>query len=166
MKVENEDAGKYESDTVAVSEEEQVIQAAMRILESRVAKEKLFDSPELVARHISLRLANATTEHFGILILNQHHYLVKEKILFVGTNNQCNVFVRDIIAETLKVNGAAIVCFHNHPSGQVKPSKSDEKITEEIVSACNLMGIRMLDHVIVGGGSSFSFAKENLLKSR
>ena len=161
MKVENESAGIYESNQHASGDD--VINAAMDILRQRMSRDDIMNSPESSFNYLTLKYSEQAQEVFGILILDQQHQLLKSVELFKGTVASCNVYPRDIIRETLLVNGAAIVCYHNHPSGKVKPSNSDDEITKKIKDVCDLMDIRMLDHVIVGGGIYFSYAQNGKL---
>lgn len=83
--------------------------------------------------------------------------------LFTGTINRTEVHPREVIKRALYHNAAAVVLAHNHPSGEVTPSKADRLITERLVQALGLVDIRVPDHLIVGGNQVFSFAEHGLL---
>ncbi len=83
--------------------------------------------------------------------------------LFTGTINRTEVHPREVIKRALYHNAAAVVLAHNHPSGEVTPSKADRLITERLVQALGLVDIRVPDHLIVGGSQVFSFAEHGLL---
>ncbi|WP_283666903.1 JAB domain-containing protein, partial [Escherichia coli] len=80
-----------------------------------------------------------------------------------GTINRTEVHPREVIKRALYHNAAAVVLAHNHPSGEVTPSKADRLITERLVQALGLVDIRVPDHLIVGGSQVFSFAEHGLL---
>ena len=101
-----------------------------------------------------------TQEKFMVLFLNTKNEVICSKILFVGTNNQSLVHPRDIFKEAILNNASKILCIHNHPSGNSYPSKEDEKVTMRLKESGELMGIPLLDHVILGDVSYYSF-KEN-----
>lgn len=85
--------------------------------------------------------------------------------MFYGTINQATVYPREIIKEALKCNAAAIIVAHNHPSGNCTPSESDRILTKKIEMACDLVGIRFVDHIVVGKGDYFSFKEEKFRRN-
>jgi len=89
-------------------------------------------------------------EVFGILILNATHKIVAVHEISRGTLNASMVHPREVFKPAVLHNAAAIVCFHNHPSGEPKPSKEDIETTNRLVEAGKIMGIEVLDHIIVG----------------
>ena len=102
----------------------------------------------------------ATQEKLMVLFLNTKNEVICHKVLFVGTNNQSLVHPRDIFKEAILNNASKILCIHNHPSGNAFPSKEDEKVTMRLKESGDLLGIPLLDHVILGSESYYSF-KEN-----
>ncbi|EFQ7647260.1 hypothetical protein HZ878_003824 [Escherichia coli] len=95
--------------------------------------------------------------------LNNQNQLIAGETLFTGTINRTEVHPREVIKRALYHNAAAVVLAHNHPSGEVTPSKADRLITERLVQALGLVDIRVPDHLIVGGSQVFSFAEYGLL---
>ncbi|HDS3144527.1 TPA: RadC family protein [Escherichia coli] len=102
-------------------------------------------------------------EEFRVLYLNNQNQLIAGETLFTGTINRTEVHPREVIKRALYHNAAAVVLAHNHPSGEVTPSKADRLITERLVQALALVDIRVPDHLIVGGSQVFSFAEHGLL---
>ena len=102
-------------------------------------------------------------EEFRVLYLNNQNQLIAGETLFTGTINRTEVHPREVIKRALYHNAAAVVLAHNHPSGEVTPSKADRLITERLVQALGLVDIRVPDHLIVGGSQVFSFAEHGLL---
>ncbi|MGB4089883.1 MAG: JAB domain-containing protein, partial [Smithellaceae bacterium] len=109
------------------------------------------------------QMRDLKTEVFKVVYLNSNNKIIDIADAAYGTVNQAAPIVREIIHGALQKFAAAIICVHNHPSANIAPSAEDKKITGELAAAAKLLGIRMLDHIIIGDGSYFSFADENML---
>ena len=81
----------------------------------------------------------------------------------IGNLNSSIVHPREVFAEAIKKSSASMILVHNHPSGDTKPSREDINITERLVEAGDIMGIKVLDHIIIGDGSYLSFKEENII---
>ncbi|HAW1402145.1 TPA: transposase [Escherichia coli] len=103
-----------------------------------------------------------TALYMAALVATRFNPVIKV-FLFTGTINRTEVHPREVIKRALYHNAAAVVLAHNHPSGEVTPSKADRLITERLVQALGLVDIRVPDHLIVGGSQVFSFAEHGLL---
>lgn len=95
--------------------------------------------------------------------LDNQHRLIADDMLFLGTINSINVHPREVVKTGLKHNAAAAVLAHNHPSGHSEPSDADRRITERLKQALDLVDIRLLDHLVVGGMDIVSFAERGWL---
>ncbi|NOX42705.1 MAG: hypothetical protein GXP19_03095, partial [Gammaproteobacteria bacterium] len=102
-------------------------------------------------------------EVFGCLYLDNRHSVIRFEALFRGTIDGASVHTREVVKQALKYNAAAVIFTHNHPSGIAEPSSADEALTRRLIDALKLVDIRVLDHIIVGNGCSFSFAERGLL---
>jgi DNA repair protein RadC len=98
-----------------------------------------------------------------LLLLDSRHRLIRALELFRGTIDGASVHPREVVKEALRHNAAACVFAHNHPSGVAEASQADELITRRLREALALVDIRVLDHIIVGGGEALSFAERGLL---
>lgn len=107
-----------------------------------------------------LDLNSEAVEKFGIITLNSKNMVAGIHILSIGTLNATIVHPREVFKAAMLNNAASIICFHNHPSGDPTPSPEDIQITERLVSAGEIMGIDVLDHVIVGDGGAYCSLKE------
>lgn len=96
-------------------------------------------------------------EHVGVALLDSHHVIIKQQTVFVGTTNQALVSTGDIIRIALIGNAAGIVLYHNHPSGNPKPSAHDVSFTKELREALKLVDVELVDHVINGSKKYWSF---------
>ena len=106
---------------------------------------------------------NLKQEYFYALYFNNKQELIERKLLFMGTINNSVVHPREIFKEAYKVSASSIVCMHNHPSGDINPSREDIRFTENIVKTGYIQGIPILDHIIVGEDSFFSFYDNNMI---
>jgi len=110
-------------------------------------------------------LADVDREHFVVLLLNQKNRVIGIHTVSVGSLSASIVHPRETFKAAILANVAAIICGHNHPSGDCQPSKEDRAITARLVEGGKLLGISVLDHVIIGDENKyFSFADEGLLE--
>lgn len=141
-----------------------VIDRALEIL-GRYLREPgvLFGDPEHVKRYLSLQLGGEPCERFAVLYLDSQHCALAFEVLFAGTLAQTSVYPREVVEAALKHRAAAVVLAHNHPSGNVQPSRADEALTQTLKIALALVDVRVLDHVIVGGADALSMAELGLV---
>jgi DNA repair protein RadC len=114
-------------------------------------------------QYLRLRLRDLTREVFQVLFLSTRHDIIADKILFEGSLTESVVSPREIIAQALQHAAAAIIIVHNHPSGDPHPSVEDKKVTDKIILACRPFDLNVLDHLIIGRDSYFSFADQGLI---
>ena len=106
------------------------------------------------------KIANKQQENFMVIALNSAHQIIKSKVIFKGTVNYCIVHNRDIFNFLIKNNATSFIIAHNHPSGSLKPSEQDIKMTKEVLNASKIMGINLLDHIIISKDGFYSFCEE------
>lgn len=141
-----------------------VIDRAINIIGGLYYREDLHAvEPRLVRQFCQLHIGVREYEVMGVLMLDNKHYLIRFVEMFRGTIDSASVYPREIAKEALILNAAAVILVHNHPSGNVEPSVADRAITAKIKAALGLLDIRVLDHIIVSGHDSFSFAEAGLL---
>lgn len=114
-------------------------------------------TPRSVAEYLLPQFGSRPVEQFGVLSLDTRHRVVRASVLSVGTLDSSLVHPRDVFREAAAAGAAALVVFHNHPSGDPEPSEDDVRLTERLVAAGILMGIEVLDHVILADVKYFSF---------
>ena len=137
---------------------------ALKVLEEHCQyNEQSFQSAIMAKNYFTLRLSDKQSEQFEVAFLTSQHRLIECETMFRGTINQAPVFPREIVRRALELNASAILLAHNHPSGIAEPSQADRNITERICEAAKLLDIRVLDHFIVGGINTYSFAEHGLL---
>lgn len=140
-----------------------VQEIARRRLREKIISKSLLSDPEAVLNYLAASLQNKEREIFKVLFLNKAHHLIDEADLFEGTIDGTVVYPREVLKMALEKNAAALILVHNHPSGSVEPSGEDQEITKKIEAVCTGLAIEVLDHLIVGGGSYFSFHEKGLL---
>jgi DNA repair protein RadC len=149
-------------DTTATNDA--VIQRALSILESRLKYgEVALTSPQSVRDYLRLRLADREWEVFFVLFLDAQNRLIAAEEMFRGTLTQTSVYPREIVKAALKHNAAAVILAHNHPSGVAEPSRADEMLTQSLRQALSLIECKTLDHFVVAGNKTISFAERGLL---
>ena len=128
---------------------------------SRAARDRIqITSPRVVAEFLIPLYGNRPVEQFGVMLLDTKHRVLRTTVLSVGTLDASIVHPREIFREATAGGAAAIVLFHNHPSGDPEPSPEDVRLTERLVAAGVLMGIDVLDHIILGDARYYSFREK------
>jgi len=136
---------------------------ARRYFEETLPRGEAIRSPADTETFLLARLRDRPHEVFCCLYLDNRHRVLCFEELFRGTIDGTSVYPREIVKQALAVNAAAIILAHNHPSGVAEPSQADERITRRIRSALELVDIRLLDHLIIGDGTSISLASRGML---
>ena len=113
--------------------------------------------------YLNKRLQGLADEHFRVLYLNRQNRLLDDALIAQGATDNVRPSIRNIISRALQVNASRLIAAHNHPSGAAEPSESDRLLTSDIISAARPLGLKLLDHVIVGEDKSYSFADSGLL---
>jgi len=145
--------------------EAQVLGWANAILKARFERSNYLVSPNHTRNYLQVLLAPYSREIFGIIALDSQHGVLSFEVLFQGTIDAAAVYPRDVVKAALTHNAAAIILTHNHPSGCPEPSEADCRITQRIVTALATVDIPVLDHLIIGGMQTISFAERGLLPS-
>jgi DNA repair protein RadC len=140
-----------------------VMELARRHLGEQLGREQVFSNPSLVGEFLLAHLRDCEQEVFAALFLDSQHRLISWEKLFFGTIDSASIYPREVVKRALYHNAAAVVLSHNHPSGVAEPSESDQLITQRLKEALILVDIRVLDHVIVGGGYTVSMAEHGMV---
>lgn len=124
-------------------------------------KLKSFDHATNVAAYIRPRFEGKRQECFLTILLDGQNRLLAERMIAEGIPTQATVYVRRVMEEALRVSASAFVVAHNHPSGHPTPSPSDDKTTQDLRQAGDLLNLIFLDHIIIGSGNSYYRYAEN-----
>ena len=130
--------------------EQDVLAAAEGILGERLKRQGCIGSPTDANDFLRMRLGALSHEEFHILWLDNRHRIIDCQKLFTGTIDGASVYPREVVRAALRVNACAAILAHNHPSGVAEPSAADRAITDELRDALRLIGVRILDHIVVG----------------
>ncbi|MFC0308875.1 DNA repair protein RadC [Gallibacterium trehalosifermentans] len=139
------------------------IEMTKRYLSEELKQQPVFNNIEFAKLYMQSELSMQQREIFVVLFLDNQHHLIQKEVLFQGTINSTQIHPREIIKSALQHNAAALILSHNHPSGIVTPSTQDIEITKEIKNICQLIDVKVLDHLIVGKNKVFSFCEEGLM---
>lgn len=140
-----------------------LLEIAIRISKTEKSINISLDSPQKVADYFMEELRHLEKERVLIVLLDSKNRLINTLVSTIGTINSSLFSPREILTDALKNNAVGIIIVHNHPSGDPSPSKEDMIATRKLKDAAQIIGINMLDHVIVGDRSFYSFKEDNLI---
>ncbi len=147
-----------------------VMEVARRILSQRGETPPVLDTPRSVFEHFAPIAAGLEVEKFWVLCLNRKNRLIRRVEVTSGTASSSLVHPREVFRDAIRLSASAIICVHNHPSGDPSPSKADIEITRQLREASKTVDIDLLDHIIVGsqmldpsGQGFYSFSEAGLL---
>ena len=150
-------------EALGAAEQAAVVRLALDILALRHARGQALCSPKDTRAYLQLMLGERRNETFGIVFLDNRHRVIVVEELFHGTIDGTSVHPRVVVQRSLEHNAAAVVFFHNHPSGVAEPSSADEMLTRRLKEALGLIDVRVLDHIVVSAGESVAFSERGLL---
>jgi DNA repair protein RadC len=139
------------------------LELGARVASQSGASAPTLRTPEAAARHLLARYSARPVETFGLLALDVRHRLRREAVISVGCLTSSLVHPREVFQEAVLARAAAIVLFHNHPSGDPEPSADDLALTRRLAAAGSLMGIEVLDHLVLGAGRYVSLKQRGAL---
>ena len=135
-----------------------------RWLNEEMKEGDAMNSPQAVKDFLTLYFAGQEYESFVAIFLDAQHRVIKASELFRGTLTQTSVYPREVVRHSLLTHNAAAVIFaHNHPSGVTEPSQSDRMLTDALKQALALVDVRVLDHFVVAGNQTMSFAERGMI---
>jgi DNA repair protein RadC len=140
-----------------------VLELARRALSEQLREKPLFDTPQAVRDYLQLQLGGRPHEIFAVLFLDSQHRLIALEELFRGTLTQTSVYPREVVVRALALHAGSVVLAHNHPSGEARPSRADEALTQTLKAALALVDVRVLDHFVVTSTQAVSMAELGLL---
>jgi DNA repair protein RadC len=139
------------------------LELARRSLAEQLVERPTLGNPRDSGDYLSARLRHLPYEVFACLYLDNRHRVLAFEELFRGTVDGASVHPREVVRACLRHNAAAVIFAHNHPSGLAEPSAADQTITRELGQALRLVGVRVLDHLVIGHAEPVSMAHRGLL---
>lgn len=140
-----------------------IITRALQLLALEVREADALVSPDAVRDYLRLLLAGRLHEVFVVVFLDAQNRVIASEEMFRGTLTQTSVYPREVVIEALMRNAASVILCHNHPSGVPEPSGADQSLTRVLKQALALVDVRVLDHLIVAGAATVSFAERGLI---
>jgi len=157
----NETTGTYLVESPVT--ETDILLMARQLATRRLRRGRALTSPKEVFSHLQALLADYEHEVFALLMLDSRHRVIAFQEVFRGTLDGASVYPREIVKVALEHNAAAMVLVHNHSSGDPEPSQADRNLTNKLQEALNLVGVRTLDHIVVGHEGCVSMAEQGYL---
>jgi DNA repair protein RadC len=146
---------------IAMDEENQIIEKALAILTSRLREATTsVSSVKLAENYLLHKLILEEREIFGALWLDVKNRLIASEDIALGTISRIQIYPREVLKSALKYNASKVIFFHNHPTGDSTPSDSDKLMTLNMKRILNVIGVRLIDHIIVAGTQTRSFARD------
>ncbi|MDQ0495570.1 MULTISPECIES: RadC family protein [Paenibacillus] len=139
------------------------IELGRRLALSRHLETPVISCPRDVADLLFEQLRYLQKEHFVCLFLNTKNHVIAQETLSMGSLNSAIVHPREVFRAAIKCSSASIICAHNHPSGDPKPSPEDVQLTRRLMDAGNIVGIDVLDHIVIGDGTFVSLKEQGLI---
>ena len=140
-----------------------IVEMSKALLAKRFQRNTTLSSPADSKDYLVSQLAELEHEVFAVLFLDNRHRVICFDEMFTGTIDGASVHPREVVKRALRHNAAAVILAHNHPSGIPEPSRADISLTRRLTDALALVDVRVLDHIVVGGTETASFAERGLL---
>ena len=134
-----------------------------RIAVCAAKRELNFRCPETIAEYYMEQLRHQEQEQVICMMLDTKNHLLGDKVVTTGTVNASLISTRDLMLAALSYRAVHIILIHNHPSGDASPSEDDILLTQKVQQACSIIDIPLLDHIIIGDQTYFSFREEGIL---
>jgi DNA repair protein RadC len=137
--------------------------ASVYLMREKILSSDCLTSLAEVLAYFQLKYKGMKKEEFRVLFLNNKNMIQRDECISSGTVNEAKIYLRELMEKVFFYGSSAIMLIHNHPSGTMKPSMDDMQITRKIKMAMDMINVRVLDHLIIGDNSYYSFAEENIL---
>lgn len=148
---------------IQAKREDGIIAQALQILAARHAPGACLTNPTDTVDYLTVLYGDYEHEIFGCIFLDNRNRVIAYEALFAGTVDGASVYPREVVKAALRHNAAAIMFYHNHPSGNTEPSSADIAITERLKKALALVDVRTLDHIVIGASGCLCFSERGLL---
>lgn len=134
-----------------------------KILKNRLRNKIILNDWSLILDYVSSALKGLNHEVFRVLFLDKKHQLIEDELVAMGENDNVVVNSKAIAKKALLVSASSVILFHNHPTNELRASKADIQITNEIISVLKALEIKVIDHIIISDSGYFSFKEEGII---
>ena len=141
-----------------------VFEVAKRIEMNKFEPEEMHINSEIIYQKYARAMNDTKQEIFGVIILNKNKKILREKLLYKGTNTEVSISYFEVIKEVIIVGGKHIYVFHNHPSGNSEPSEKDVMFTQGLLKELKRLNIKLIDHVVLGDQNYYSFKEATIFE--
>jgi len=142
-----------------------LVQAVAReFLKEKIIDKPIYKSSQEIFDYLYHSMRDLKKEVFKVIYLNSQNQIIETEDLFEGTLDKNFISPREVMERAIKHNAASLIFVHNHPAGNPQPSLSDKELTKDLLYAASIMQIKVLDHIIIGNNTYFSFAGEGLIE--
>lgn len=142
---------------------EVIVNLARNIVAEAFERPIKLTKPTDSSDYLVMQLAMEQREVFGVIFVDRQNQVLAFEKLFFGTVDATSVYPREVVKRCLQLNATAVILAHNHPSGHPEPSQADINITSALVKALKLIDVNVLDHIVIGGTNSVSFAERGMI---
>ena len=136
------------------------------VLREKIEQRPILNSAELIKDYMKLIFNRSDVEELHVFYLDSSIRIIRDEVFARGTINHAPLYPRELIRRSLEMGATGLIISHNHPSGNPRPSRADKKITRELKMALELVGIKLIDHIIIGHDTYISFRRQGLLHDR
>jgi len=136
----------------------------IKVLKEKIIEQPIRHSPEEFFNYLRYSMADLKKEIFKVIYLNNRNQIINAEDLFEGTLDSIPIRPRELVGSAIAHNATGLIFAHNHPAGDPTPSKSDKQLTRDLVFMGMILQIKVLDHIIIGKNTYFSFADEGLIE--
>ncbi|HNR64946.1 MAG TPA: DNA repair protein RadC [Atribacterota bacterium] len=135
------------------------LEMGVRLSQEKILPGRKIQKAEDVIDYYSVEMKDKKKELFHMLLLDVRYRIIRDILISMGSLSETTVHPREVIKEVVKESAAAVIFLHNHPSGNPQPSQQDLELTKRLCESCNMLGVKVLDHIIVGDNCFYSFAQ-------
>ena len=137
---------------------------AREFLKEKIIDKPVYQSATEIFNYLYHSMRDLKKELFKVIYLNSQNQIIETEDLFEGTIDKSIISPREVMERAIKQNAVSLIFVHNHPAGNPTPSLSDKELTKDLLYAASIMQIKVLDHIIIGNNTYFSFAGEGLIE--
>jgi len=141
-----------------------VQEVAREFLKEKIIDKPIYKSSQEIFDYLYHSMRDLKKEVFKVIYLNSQNQIIETEDLFEGTLDKSVVSPREVMERAIKYNAVSLIFVHNHPAGNPQPSLSDKELTKDLLYAASIMQMKVLDHIIIGNNTYFSFAGEGLIE--
>lgn len=150
--------------TLKAAEIKAALEIGKRLIKQKVESMKKIESSEDIVNYYAPYLRDLKKEVFKVMLLDGRNKLINDMIISEGGLNSSTIDPKVLLKEAVRESASALIFVHNHPSGESEPTEQDIQITNHLIQACKLVGLRVLDHIIIGNDNYTSFSEKGLIQ--